>query len=841
MAELNLKQITDKLNGEFAGEVRKLVFWYDANAEFIDDIDGLELDNAGILHLESDNQFYIKYFLELKDTENNYLIYAPFAKPSVKDNHLADTVRYSKEFFADRASLLALDLGIDEKYKPIIRRYIKFFASKERCRKFYDLEIEAFDQSTIEVALMSVLCRSRTASFEEVMRCILSDDGFTDNRYLAEFEKYDLLDAFWQCADSVFGYSDPKPTLEKLAITMFATCVSKSACADMPKAWQPFVSYKSGNIIAFIDSMMNSCVYSERFDEISADIYNILSGKAVFSNMAAEALIDCSVFAGIDEIIINWIVERLENGDVAARLGDKTIAELCNERRQKHFGKYKQNEYFLLENALNLLSAGTYEPLSGLDNIVNYYVESGYLNDASYRRFYFYFDKIYDTANFERLRELTENIYVNEYLNKLSVNWNRELAADWAELAAAKQTDFFDRYVRHSKERTVVIISDALRYEVGRSLFEKLQADEKCSASIVPMLSVLPSYTRLGMAALLPHRTLYLSEDFEVLADGRKCDDLKQREAILKEYKPGSKCVQYDDIKNLKIAELREIFTGQDAVYIYHNQIDARGDKLNTENEVFIACEEAIEEIYNLIKRLSTSANTVRFIVTADHGFIYKRDKLTESGKIGNISSPDGAYTGKRYCIARQPAASQGVVSFPLDAFLNNGDKRIITFPIGGDIFKTSGGGANYVHGGSSPQEMLVPVIDIKTEKGRKETTTAQIALVSPVNKITNLIVTLDFAQTQAVSDIVKETTYRICFISADGEKISNENIYVADKKDAQTVKRVFRLKFSFKNKQYDKSQKYYLVAFDDKNDIEALRHEMIMDIPFADDFGFFG
>lgn len=34
MAELNLKQITDKLNSEFASDVRKLVFWYDANAEF---------------------------------------------------------------------------------------------------------------------------------------------------------------------------------------------------------------------------------------------------------------------------------------------------------------------------------------------------------------------------------------------------------------------------------------------------------------------------------------------------------------------------------------------------------------------------------------------------------------------------------------------------------------------------------------------------------------------------------------------------------------------------------------------------------------------------------------
>lgn len=258
MAELNLKQITDKLNSEFTGDVRKLVFWYDANAEFQEDIDTIELENAKVLHLEPDNQFYIKYFLECEDTTTNYLVYAPFAKPDIRNNHLADTIRYSKEFFADRASLLTLDLGIDERYKPVIQHYIKFFANKERTQKFYDFEIENFNKSTIEIALMSVLCKSKTASFEEVIRCILTDDGLVDNKYLAEFEKYDLLGAFWQQADVAFGYNDAKPSLEKLVITMFVTYASKSIHTDMPGAWKPFISYKSGNIIAFIDNLMNS-------------------------------------------------------------------------------------------------------------------------------------------------------------------------------------------------------------------------------------------------------------------------------------------------------------------------------------------------------------------------------------------------------------------------------------------------------------------------------------------------------------------------------------------------------------------------------------------------------
>jgi len=34
MSELNLKQIIDRLNEEFMGDTRKLIFWYDDKGEF---------------------------------------------------------------------------------------------------------------------------------------------------------------------------------------------------------------------------------------------------------------------------------------------------------------------------------------------------------------------------------------------------------------------------------------------------------------------------------------------------------------------------------------------------------------------------------------------------------------------------------------------------------------------------------------------------------------------------------------------------------------------------------------------------------------------------------------
>lgn len=96
MAELNLQQISDKLNNEFAGKSGKRMFWYDDEAEFIEDIDSLKLDNVKILKLETNNQFFVKYQLERVAPECNYLIYAPFERPDIKYNHLG---RYNYIFW----------------------------------------------------------------------------------------------------------------------------------------------------------------------------------------------------------------------------------------------------------------------------------------------------------------------------------------------------------------------------------------------------------------------------------------------------------------------------------------------------------------------------------------------------------------------------------------------------------------------------------------------------------------------------------------------------------------------------------------------------------------------
>ena len=55
------------------------------------------------------------------------------------------------------------------------------------------------------------------------------------------------------------------------------------------------------------------------------------------------------------------------------------------------------------------------------------------------------------------------------------------------------------------------------------------------------------------------------------------------------------------------------------------------------------------------------------------------------------------------------------------------------------------GGGMNYVHGGSSPQELLVPTLYVKTQRGVVCTEDATINLITEIRKVTNLRLSLDF------------------------------------------------------------------------------------------------
>ena len=552
-------------------------------------------------------------------------------------------------------------------------------------------------------------------------------------------------------------------------------------------------------------------------------------------------IVNCDAFRGLDTILIDWALDQLNAEILDAQIDGRNLAEIAEQRTAKscHFGNIYQNEYQAIKYAYQMMKAvSVLEVTSDIKEMVADYQKQTYLVDSYYRWFYSVYDRMEDTGRFSQVRERIENMYSFTYLQKVTPKWNLELTENlMADTGLKRQEDFYRNYLKayEGKNRVIVIISDAFRYECAKELMERLELDEKCTPKLECMISGLPSVTSVGMASLLPHKELQVDEKLNVTVDGKSCGDLVSRDRILKAQNENNAALSFDEVASANKETIRELLQKKNIVYIYHNQVDARGDKPASENEVFIACAEAIEEIHKLIKKLTVNVSAAKFFITADHGFLYKRDKLHEFDKV-SYEQEICVYPNKRFLLTTQKVDEPGIKSRMM-AYLNH---LYVTTPIGADIFKVSGGGQNYVHGGSSLQEMLVPVIELTTNTKAVAYDYVDVILTSTNRKVTNLITYFDFIQTEKVTDTMKARSLVAYFTTEAGEKISFDVPIVANRREDAPEKRTFHEKFTLKSREYKYGDKYYLVladANDEKNILQ--QYEFMIDIAFVDDFGF--
>ena len=504
-----------------------------------------------------------------------------------------------------------------------------------------------------------------------------------------------------------------------------------------------------------------------------------------------------------------------------------------------HYSERYKNEYTTIKYAyLMMKSVSLMEFSSDIQTLVTNYQKESYLIDSYYRWFYYAYDQIEDNSKFSDVRQRIENIYANTYLQKITPKWNENFTNDVMNATdLPKQEDFYKHYLRgyDGKQRVIVIISDAFRYECAKELFGRLELGEKCTPKMESMLSSLPSVTSVGMASLLPHKEMQVDGNLNVNVDGQACASMEQKDKILKSYNENNVALSFDEVANANQTRIRELIQGKNIVYIYHNQVDARGDKPASENEVFNACAEAIEEIHKLVKKLTGYVSAPKFFITADHGFLYKRDRLQEFDKV-TYPKDKCLYTNKRFLITEDAVNEQGIMARTM-AYLN---KLYVDTPVGADIFKVAGGGQNYVHGGTSLQEMIVPVIELTTNTRGVAYDYVDVVLTSVTRKVTNLITYFDFIQTEKVTDTMKARSIVAYFTTEDGEKISFDVPMIANSREDAPEKRTFHEKFTLKSREYKYGDKYYLVladANDEKNILQ--QYEFMIDIAFVDDFGF--
>ena len=174
------------------------------------------------------------------------------------------------------------------------------------------------------------------------------------------------------------------------------------------------------------------------------------------------------------------------------------------------------------------------------------------------------------------------------------------------------------------RKRAYVIISDAFRYESAAGVERELNGRYRMDAKLSAMLGVLPSYTALGMASLLPHTDLAYTDKGEVLVDGKPVAGTEVRSKQLASVE-GMAC-QAQALRVMKLEEAREFTQGKRVVYIYHNVIDARGDSASTEGETFAAVDDCIGELVELVQFCVNKLNAATVWVTADHGFLFQQE-----------------------------------------------------------------------------------------------------------------------------------------------------------------------------------------------------------------------
>ena len=384
-----------------------------------------------------------------------------------------------------------------------------------------------------------------------------------------------------------------------------------------------------------------------------------------------------------------------------------------------------------------------------------------------------------------------ENAYRDDYLRPLSRTWDDALRGmrtwDIAVPSSSGRIDSFHRLlVAGSHRRTVVIISDALRYEAGVELADHLRSLGRGAAvALNPWYTMLPSITALGMAALLPHRELTLGvrgkDQVVVEADGRPTSGIDARRTILEGV--DGRAFTYEELASDSVKSMRSKFKGASAVYIYHDVIDATGDHAASESATPDAVNWAIDELSGLVGKL-ISADITRILVTADHGFLFQDSEPANDDTAKQGGVPRGrsiSVKKRRYVLGKDLESTDDFVAFDATS-VGLTDGPSIALPYGTRRIRIQGRGNRFVHGGASLQEITTPVIEVSVGSGgAEEVRDVGIALhyddtSLKVNRFSPRVI-----QQEPISPTRRPLTVTIGLESMSGEQLSSTRVITLD------------------------------------------------------------
>ena len=860
---MSIESIQSTLRERFAAPLpefyqRRIIFWQDEEREFEAMVDQLDLPGVEIIKLTGSNNFEVKKLLLHDDLTSNFLIYNPFAYENSKDNWLRDIELFSEEYRADYISMLMSELNVASgpAMRKTVKLYAKFLDSKDRKGKLQKIGRSYETPIQFHIDVMAVLAGVPGGSAQDIFIAVLSH-GLEEesNTPIVSIKKFGNIDAFWQLVRKYTGYIYEEENLLGLfAAHVLLTALSQTMSASVFKGLERFLSESNK---AYCYSMVHE--WQNREDpsallELCRSVEQELQLPTRFEKQEIETLLTGDIFPAIHESILKRLYDEISSQVVKTDLILKTVENRRTSGWYSEFSHYYECLYHVarMQNFYQEYVGGFHivEPKA----IWNLYTQQGYQMDRDYRQFHLHFGNTLKDSNavledkLKHAAEYVESLYNNWFLGELTSCWTNAVSDDLASLGYVseirRQRDFYAHYIRPlagKSTRAFVIISDALRYEVASELSETLVRSTKGTAKLESMQAIFPSITKFGMAALLPGRQLSVNAYMEVLVDGMPTRSTVERQKILCAANPKSVPVPYTDVLNMKRAERRELVSGKDVVYIYHNTIDAIGDKAVTEQKVFEACEDTVQELSNLLRIVVNDMQGTDVFITADHGFLYTYSPLSESDKLSRDAFDGTVFElGRRYGLTAPDTTANYLLPIQLSGLLDGTPVKGYA-PQDSTRIKVKGGGENYVHGGISLQEMVVPVIAFKnlrtSSKQFVELSNAQVGLLSESRKITNLIFSLDFFQRQPISDKVQPCTYTVYMSDDEDRVVSDRQTLIADRTSSNASERVFRVRFNLKAGSYDRNKLYRLVITNGMDVPEEI--EFHIDIAMADDFGF--
>ncbi|EHU6557913.1 BREX-1 system phosphatase PglZ type A [Salmonella enterica] len=847
----------------------RIVFWHDPDKRFLEELDNLELENVTLLDMTDQSQLAVKKRIEIDEPEQQFLLWFPHDAPPKEFDWLLDIRLYSTEFHADFAAITLNTLGIPQLgLREHIQRRKAFFSTK-RLSALKGLVTEQENEASLDKKMVAVIAGVKTAKTEEILFSLITqyvnqqkdDDSDLENT-LAMLKRHDLEGVLWDILNQEMGYQAEHPTLENLILKLF--CTDLSAQADPQKReWleKNVLATPSGraSALAFMVTWRADRRYKEAYDYCAQQMQDALRPEDQYRLSSPYDLHECETTLSIEQTIIHALVTQLL--EESTTLDREAFKKLLSERQSKYWCQTRQ-EYCAIYDALRQAER--------LLNLRNRHIDSFHYQDSAtfwkaYCEELFRFDQAYRLFNeyallvhskgamiLKSLDDYIEALYSNWYLAELSRSWNKVLETEnrmqeWRIAGVPRQQNFYNEVVKPQFnnpqiKRVFVIISDALRYEVAEELGNQINTEKRFTAELRSQLGVLPSYTQLGMAALLPHDEICYqpgSGDI-VYADGLSTSGTPNRDTILKKYK--GMAVKSDDLLKWKNQQGRDLIRDYEVVYIWHNTIDAMGDSASTEEKTFEACRNAVVELKDLVTRVINRLHGTRIIVTADHGFLFQQQPLSGQDKTTLQIKPDNTIKNhKRFIIGHQLPADDFCWKGKVADTAGVSDNSEFLIPKGIQRFHFSGG-ARFVHGGAMLQEVCVPVLQVKALQktaAEKQPQRRPVDIVKhhPLIKLVNNIDKVSLLQTHPVGELYEPRTLNIFIVDNANNVVSGKERICFDSDNNTMEKRVRDVTLKLIGANFNRRNEYWLILEDAQTETGYQKYPVIIDLAFQDDF----